>query len=322
MGTLATNTTTVTNAGPARPARDLAIDRLRGALVIIMVSGDYLAGVSWIPTWLKHAPDIGFTIADIVAPLFVFVIGLNFGLSFARRYEESSSAAYRHFVTRYLSLIGVGAIITGGATLVDQSTGWGVLESLGVAGLITIPFIRLATWARFAIGVTMLIGYQLILDASMLEVVLNSGHGGFFGSISWAALLLLSTAVSDVWRRGLRSQILCSGALAIAATISMVVVPVSKNRVSMSFVLLSLAISALTFLVFKTVSDATAQKVGPISWWGRHSLALYLTHLLVLSIFGLPEIPWWYGEAPLWLVALQLTAILGFMTWVASRLRR
>ena len=95
-----------------RESRNLAIDRFRGSLVILMVMGDFLSGVNFVPAFLKHAPDIGLTIADTVAPAFIFVIGLNFGPSFARWLRLGQMVAYRQFFMRYLSLIGIGAIIS------------------------------------------------------------------------------------------------------------------------------------------------------------------------------------------------------------------
>jgi predicted acyltransferase len=286
-----------------------------------MVIGDYIAGINWIPDFLKHAPDMGFTIADTVAPLFVFVIGLNFAPSFRHRFRENSSTAYRYFIQRYLSLIGIGAIITAGSALANRPTGWGVLESLGVGGLLTLLVIRLPIWARLPIGLLMLIVYQYFLDTSMLQSVLNSGHGGFFGAISWSALLILSTAVADIWRKGKVAFAFCNLALIAAGAFSALVVPVSKNRVSLSYILISLALSALVFLVVKTFSKSN--RLGLFCWWGQHSLGMYLLHLLVLSLFGLPPIPWWYVEAPLWLMALQIIAILTFMSlfarWLNSR---
>lgn len=168
------------------PPRDLRIDRLRGGLVILMVAGNFASGVEFVPAFLKHTPDIGLTVADLVAPCFVFAIGVNFGPSFARRSRSTATAAYRHFTLRYLSLLGIGAILTAGGTVVaGESTDWGVLQALGVAGLICLAFIRLGTAARFAVGLALLLAYQLLLNAFMLRAVLSSDQGGFLGSVSW-----------------------------------------------------------------------------------------------------------------------------------------
>ena len=297
--------------------RNLAIDRFRCALVILMVGGDYLAGIQIVPAVLKHAPDIGFTIADTVASAFVFVIGLNYGPSYARQSRGGRAAANRYFLLRYLALIGIGAIIAAAATMTGQPTDWGVLQAIGVVGLISLLFIRLPAWARFVIGMLMLVVYQYFLDTSLLGPVLGSIHGGLFGAISWAALLVLSTAVADMWRQGLVSYLVCCGVLVFAAGISAVIVPVSKHRVSLSFVLITLALSAVVFLVVDRASRIGAKRAGILCWWGENALALYLLHLVVLAAFVTPAISWWYVQAPAWLVALQLTMILTFMSVIA-----
>lgn len=309
-------------ADAARPFRDFSIDRLRGVLVIAMVIGDFLGGIQSVPSFLQHAPDIGLTIADTVAPAFVFVIGLNFGPSFVRRSRSGGAEAYRHFLWRYLGLIGLGAIISGGGALVGSPTTWGVLQAIGVAGLLCLLVIQLPTWARFVVGALLLLGYQYVLDEGMLQSVLESVHGGFFGALSWAALLILSTAVADVWRRGMTPYLVCCGALVVIAGVSALLIPVSKHRVSLSFIMITLAISAVVFLVVKALDRRGRWREGFLCWWGQNALALYLLHLVVLAVFVLPDSPWWYSQAPLWLATLQVTAIIAFMSTVAWWLQK
>jgi predicted acyltransferase len=176
--------------GAADTGRIVSIDRFRGLLVVLMVVGNYLSGVSAVPASLKHTPDIGLTIVDIGAPCFVFAMGLTYGASFHRRAQSGLAAAYGHFVVRYLALIGIGAILTSGGTqLAAQPSDWGVLQALGVAGLVCLPFIRLGTTLRFAIGAAILVGYQILLDATALDTVRASVQGGIVGGLSWGALL-------------------------------------------------------------------------------------------------------------------------------------
>jgi len=309
--------------GADGPGRSLAIDRLRGALIVLMVGGDYLGGVGFVPAFLKHAPDIGLTVADLVAPCFIVTIGLTYGPSFARRMRTGTARAYRHVLLRYLSLIGIGAILSaGGTSVAGQPADWGVLQAIGVAGLICLIVIRLPTWARFAIGLLLLCGYQLLLDRWALDAVLHSAHGGFIGAISWGALLVLATAVADVWRRGLGPLAICCIPLVAAAAVSALVVPVSKNRVSLSYVLISLAVSALVVLLVELVSRAAPKRAGFLCWWGENPLALYLLHLLLLGLVVLPGAAWWYADAPFWLAALQLIAILAVVSVAAWWLHR
>lgn len=46
-----------------------SIDEFRGFSILLMVLADYLAGPHVVPAWLKHAPDIGFTVIDIITLL-------------------------------------------------------------------------------------------------------------------------------------------------------------------------------------------------------------------------------------------------------------
>jgi len=308
----------------AATGRILSIDRFRGALVILMVGGDFLGGVAFVPDWLKHAPDVGLTVADLVAPCFVFAIGLTYGPSFARRAgRDGLGAAYGHFLLRYLALVGIGAILTvGGTQLAGQPTDWGVLQAIGVAGLVVLPFVRLGTTVRFAVGAALLVVFQLILDAGALPIVHASVQGGLVGTLSWGALLILSTAVADVWRRGRAPLAVCVGVLMAVAIASVLVVPVAKTRVSLSYVLVTLAVAAIAFSLTDAASRAVPSRPGLIAWWGEYPLVLYLLHLILLAFVVLPDASWWYAGAPLWLAAGQLAAILVVLSLVAWMLHR
>lgn len=306
------------------PPRILVVDRYRGLLVMLMVAGDFVAGVASTPAFLLHEPDIGLTVADTVAPAFVFIIGLLYGPSFARRRiddELGTLGAARHVVMRYLALMGIGAIITAGSVSVaGVPNDWGVLQALGIAGLLCLIVIRLPTLWRAAAGLLLLVGYQVLLDTVALETVLASNHGGLPGSLGWAALLILSTVVADIWRRGPRAYAICCAGLVVIALLSALVVPVSKHRVSLSFVLITLALSAVVLLVLEVLSRRASTREGLLSWWGRNALALYLLHLLILGGLSIPLFEPAYADAPFWAALLLLIGVLGGMSAIAGAL--
>src|SRR5512140_710666 len=76
------NMSTSPQAGSGRLA---SIDQFRGLSIVLMVLANYLAGVTLVPAWLRHAPDIGLTVIDLIAPFFIFAIALTYGLSWSRR---------------------------------------------------------------------------------------------------------------------------------------------------------------------------------------------------------------------------------------------
>jgi fucose 4-O-acetylase-like acetyltransferase len=162
-----------------------------------------------------------------------------------------------------------------------------------------------------------------MLDATALDAVRASVQGGIVGGLSWGALLILSTAVADVWRRGrTRAMLLCCAALWLVALLTVVLVPVSKTRVSLSYMLVSLAIGALGFLLVDLLSRVLPARAGFFAWWGENALLLYLLHLPLLGLVEFAGGTGWYAGAPLWLIAVQLIAILGVLSAAAWWLHR
>ena len=111
-----------------------AVDQFRGFAILWMILANYLNNVRIIPAWLKHADDVGYTVIDLIAPLFVFAIGLTYGLSFHRRLERYGPwNTYQHFLTRNLALAGMGYLITivwELSGIQPPSINWGLLQAL------------------------------------------------------------------------------------------------------------------------------------------------------------------------------------------------
>ena len=306
------------------PKRISSIDQFRGFAILTMVLANYMGGVQLIPAWLKHAPDIGLTVIDLIAPFFIFAIGLTYALSFHRRIERDGAFhTYSYFLTRYLAIIGLGAIISAGETAVGENPSgidWGVLQAIGMAGLATLLVISLPSVYRWLIGVGILVVYQLVLDHFLLDLTLRSPHGGLFGSLSWAAMMILGTALADLFHgEGRAKQAFPWVSLGIlaAGVVLAFYSPVSKHRVSAAYVLITLGISALLFLLFHWVSDIRNWNSRLLLAWGKNPLILYFLHYLLIGIFFLPGIPSLYAVATLWAVFLEMAFLLVVISMVA-----
>jgi predicted acyltransferase len=301
-----------------------SIDQFRGFAILTMVLANYMGGVKLIPAWLKHAPDVGLTIIDLIAPFFIFTIGLTYALSFQRRIEQDGGfRTYSYFLTRYLAIIGLGAIVSAGETAVGENPSgidWGVLQAIGMAGLATLIVIRLPSAYRWLIGAGILVVYQLTLDHFLLDLTLRSPHGGLFGSLSWAAMMILGTALADLFHgEGRAKKVFPWVSLAIlAAGVALAFFsPVSKHRVSAAYVLIALGISALLFLLFHWISDIRNWNSRLLLAWGKNPLILYFLHYLLIGFFFLPGIPSLYAAATLWVVLLEMAFLLVFVSFVA-----
>jgi predicted acyltransferase len=306
-----------------------AIDAFRGLAILGMVIANFIAGVNWIPAWLKHAPDAGFTVIDLVAPMFIFAIGLTYGPSARKRLERDGAwKMTQHFVVRFAAILGIGALFGAGEVLLQvdgQVINWGVLQAIGVAGLVTLIVIRLPAWARLLIGLALLTGYQFLLERFWLAKVLASPHGGLYGALAWSAMLILATVLGDLFHQQRRAHwnLALASALAVLVAFGLTLCfPVSKNRVSAPYVLLSLGLSGLLFSAFHIFVEHFKWKANLLVMWGRNPLVLYVLHLLLLGFVALPEVPGWYRSAPLWLVIVQGIVLLGVLTLIAWGLDR
>jgi predicted acyltransferase len=321
--------------------RNPSIDLFRGLAIVLMILANYLAGPDAVPAWLKHAPDVGMTVIDLIAPFFIFAIGLTYALSAQRRFARDGwKTAAAHFAVRYLALIGIGCLLSAGESffgLSASAVNWGVLQAIGTAGLITLALIRQPAWLRAAVALALLAVYQIALELGMYTIVLYMPHGGLPGALNWTAMLLLATALADAYHAPRRRWLLWAGsgaALALGLGLAAAGLVISKNRVSSSYVLVSLGASGLLFglvdwavchllpregeqLLERKPLDALAL----LAAWGRNPLLLYLLQDLGLAFFFLPPFPGWYAQAPLWLVALQAAALLATLNCAAWKLR-
>lgn len=292
---------------PVPHARIPGIDGLRGVAVLTMAMGNMAMLVTWVPGWLKHAPDVGFTVADLVAPLFVVLSGFTLGPAIQRRRESRGlRGAFRWLVTRSLALIGVGALISAGqwvfmppAPGIDPT--WGVLQAIGTASLLTGSVILLSPRVRVLVGLGVLAGYEWLLDMSWLDTVRNSIHNGLLGSVAWGGLMILATAVADYsraagdHRRRIGFLVVVGVSSAGAALVLSLAFPIAKARASATYMLLSLSL-----LLYALFEAAFAPRPYTAMWLqrvGRHPLALYMSHLILLSPLTLIAIPALYVDA-------------------------
>ena len=301
-----------------------SIDIFRGLAILGMVLANYLGGVDWVPSYLKHAKDIGYTVIDLVAPMFLFAIALTYSRSFEHRLQrDGAGRTYQHFITRFFAILGMGALFGAGQVLMGAeglTINWGVLQAIGVAGLVTLCFIRMPTWVRLLVGLAILTFYQIMLNTFWLNIVLANPHGGLLGSISWSALLILATVLADLFflpTRGPRRLIGASALTVLIALLLTLWVPISKNRVSMPYVLLSLGLSGLVFSACHILVEQFKIRAHLLVLWGRNPLLMYLLHTMLLGFVYLPNIPSIYAQAPFWLVLVEAAVLLGILTWIA-----
>lgn len=310
-----------------------SIDAFRGLAVLLMAIVNYIGGVDWMPAFLKHTPDIGYTIPDVVAPMFIVAVGFTAGLSWRRRRErQGAAAALGGMASRYFALLGIGAVISAGQALAQPGgrlETWGVLQAIGGAGLITLLLLWAKPWVRALAGLALLAAFQwLLADPFIHGAVFGTVQGGIIGTLSWGGLLMLATAAADGFfeaKTPMRKKLvlLLPGLAALAAGLVLSLwFPISKNRVSGTYMLLSLGISLLLLLACHALFDGRKPRLKWLCATGKNPLIMYVAQLFILGVFTLPGSASWYADAPAWLAAIQGVVLVGLMIWIAGWMQR
>ena len=304
--------------------RYLSIDVFRGLAIVFMIFANIVAPFDNVPAWSKHALDYGFTYVDIGTPLFFVAIGLTYTMSFNKTVSKNGwFQAFLRFLRRYAALYGMGAI---GAIYFFTKNGilfsWGVLQAIGLAGIFTLFFIKFNRWIRMSIGIGCLAVYQYVLtipikirsdmvlfgnfqhiltvpiktrillgDLNLLDV-----HGGIIGGIGYCILLLLCTAIVDDYRKTKKWFILtCGGVFAIAGLILHIIWyytgwpafgGISKERVTVSYILLTVGLGAILFCLIWFIYDKKqlTRNRSILQPMGRNAILLYILHPIFILL--------------------------------------
>jgi predicted acyltransferase len=298
-----------------------AIDQFRGFAILLMVLADYLSRIQSVPAWLKHAPGVGLTVVDLIAPMFILAIALAYRPSLKRRLlRDGRRQTVLHFIRRFLALMGIG-------TLTPPGYSWGLFQTIGGAGLISLLVIWLPSLARLAIGGFVLGGYQVMSDRIWLQsVTQGSSWCEFEGVISWGAMLILASVLADWYYegpRGRRNYLLGSLVSLGAGIVLSRWVEISQYYVSASYVLITLGASGILFAGIHLLTDDLQVRLPLLIAWGKNPLVLYLLHYWIwVYVFLWPKASGWHIAAPLWLIILQASGFVGVLSLVAWFLDR
>ncbi|XP_033644142.1 heparan-alpha-glucosaminide N-acetyltransferase-like [Asterias rubens] len=99
-----------------RPKRLKSLDTFRGIAIVIMIFVNHGGGSYW---FFKHARWNGLTVADLVFPWFVFIMGTSMALSFSGliRHNVSRASIVKKIIRRTVILFALGIMLDGGMEL-------------------------------------------------------------------------------------------------------------------------------------------------------------------------------------------------------------
>jgi predicted acyltransferase len=235
-----------------------SIDVFRGLSVFLMIFLNRLSDFSGTPDYLLHAEAGSLTIVDLVAPFFLFIVGICMYLSFSKRKDLGKGALAKYFLKRGLLIIVLGLVLDMMYDMVFLN--WGILEAIGLSIIFTFIFIGFSSRQRIAISLLLVVAYSLLSQFPFfVEMIEALPHGSVPGVISWSIITLLGTVVGEKIvsvvslkdKKAFSLYLVKFGIpLCIIGYLASFIISFDKSLVSSSYTLFSAGSSALFFAIF------------------------------------------------------------------------
>ncbi len=303
-----------------------SLDAFRGLAVAGMILVNNPGNWNNVFEWLTHADWNGCTLADVVFPFFIFIMGTAMPFAFRRRlgHGQPRPELYSRIVRRSAALIALGLALNFFAMPdVTMLRAPGVLQRIGVVYLVTAPIVlNLSAGARAALVAALTLGHWALLTAvpfggaapgllpshnlaGAVDVAVFGRHiltatgdpEGLLGTIPAIATALLGSMAGDglMDERSVRTRVgRLVGAGAAGASIGFAwsrILPLNKSLWTGSFVMWTGGLAALMLAGCYVVMDIFGNRkwAGPFTWLGFNPLAIYfLSELISLAL----DKPW------------------------------
>lgn len=298
------------NENKSTVMRLYSLDALRGFDMFWIIGGEgiftglaTLTGLPVLKWWAEqcdHIPWHGFHFYDMIFPLFLFIAGISFPFSLAKRtaMNESRKSIYKHVISRGLILILLGIVYNNGVNFDFAQLRYGsVLGRIGLAWMFaSLIFMNTKLNFRIIWFFVILIGYWVLLllfpahdlgssdifsregnltsyiDRLIMPGKLYLGNHDPEGLLSTVpaigtALLgmftgefLLSKFLNDKPLKKVLCLFLAAVTLMVIGKIWDIVFPINKNLWTSSFVCFVGGLSLLLFSIFYLVIDVWKYK--------------------------------------------------------------
>ncbi len=345
--------------------RIVSIDAFRGFTILAMIFVIQVAGYSNLPftmSWFgsppvstfHHAADakgnltgIGLTFTDLVAPFFVFIVGMVLPLSKKRRGKEW----WHHVGTRTIMLIVLGVLYI--SLIFGLSYWWGILQAIGIAYFMGAVSTLIPKWQRWIL-VFIIAGFHLFMSntfnwwlhlgdpsAPFLTIANLNGdplrpltiHCTPWASISYGLITIVGTILGEAVLTKNRAIIIKQSLIiffvfcGIGYALHLYDWPkfaMNKETVSSSYSLFTSGFSAITFLIFYLIMDVW--KIQKWAWFlivfGSNALLGYFLQPIVrIFMYALGFKPYLIGHEGMVgvLVGLVWTAILWYIVYLFNK---
>jgi len=309
--------------------RVVSLDAFRGLTIAGMILVNILSYYPDTPFLLGHSPWAGLTLADLVFPFFLFIVGVSMTYSFASRSKMSSKKLWGHFLFRVVALYLIGVALGFGFFVYgipDFSSIRipGVLQLIALSSLFAAPFARARTrWVLLAAAILLIIQTLILFGASAPGVtagsldmhnniagyvdsavfgpshLLDDGFDpeGLIAVINSTALVLLGLVFGRTLRLSKNNwktvQILMGGGIAavILGLLISPALPIIKQLWTASFILVNAGLATIILASLYAYMDLLGKgKIFNLAIpFGRNALIIYILSLVVGVLIFIPR---------------------------------
>lgn len=162
-------------------SRLLSLDAMRGFTIAAMIMVNFPGHEDFVFPTLRHTQWNGLTFTDLIAPTFLFIVGVSITLAYSRKLDAPKGELYRKIVIRSLKIFAVGMFLN---MLPDFNFAdlryTGTLHRIAIVFLVCAVLFLNTDWKQqLGIVVTILMLYWLALTSiptpGMDKVMLEPG---------------------------------------------------------------------------------------------------------------------------------------------------
>lgn len=300
-----------------------SLDAFRGFAVAGMILVDNPGNWNNVLGPLTHAEWNGCTAADVVFPLFIFILGAAMPFAFNRRRDRGHQRRdlFIRIMRRTAWLVALGLLLNIVAAL-PHLRGLrvpGVLQRIGLVYLIASPIVlNVGAAGRAAILVALAALHWAILSAGMHATALSQSHNiatavdkavfgshilggtgdpeGLLGTLPAISTALLGSIAGECLRRRAAPEMRIRGLLilGVASTAAGILwslaLPFNKSLWTGSFALWTGGLAALILAGCYWLIDVRDRRTWaqPFLWLGFNPLAIYFLSEVVSHLFDKP----------------------------------
>ncbi len=306
--------------------RLISLDVFRGIIVALMIlvnsPGNHTAYV-----WLEHSVWNGFTLADLVFPSFIFIVGVSLAISLSKAQEKhlSFQQLFPKILIRTVVLFSVGLFLNAFPHHFDFGTlrVFGVLQRIAICYFIAATLFlttRISTQALIMLG--LMIGYWLLMTrlSGVYDLSPKGNYAAFidrhlfssahlYGKVFdpeglLSTLPAISTALlgnlTGAWLNSSHSQNKKVMHLTLAGFFAVVAgwlwglwFPINKALWTSSYVLFAGGFSVLILALCYWLIEVKSLKKWsrPFEIFGLNAMLAYVLHVIFLKIQAAISIP-------------------------------